>query len=649
MNIYKPSLAFMVVACIALGALAEEPKIPFKFAGSCGEEIQATLTEGKITYYAQGPNVRIVDKSIPDKPEEIGVLTFDLEVSDIAIVGPALYVAVCRPDDCSIRVIDVSDPHQPVPKTTFTANYDEELFFEVHGTVLWVTAGSHHRGLFRAYDITVPLQPRELSWESSRRTTGEDLSVGHYFYHVTMDEIHVRDTSQPESPKDISLFKLPGYEEEIISHGTALYVVTIQKDGVAALQVVDASDPAQLRLVHTFPIGIKTGSEFFLLPIIHSTLWVWGSFGNVCPVFEAAYDISDPLNPVLKLAAPHTQADDAGTTQTTPHDDAPKSWFCDSSYIEDMETSGSIAYLIDLHQGLKIVDFSDPQRCRLLGSLGIGGKITRVDKTRNLIILGTEGPWAPSYPFVDVSNPTSPSLRVYTFATEHQQPSANDVLYLADGPNGLLTIDFSEPLQPKVLHTLKTSGECTDVLLSGSYGYVAAGHIQILDIADLTSPTVVVADLDVGIDVHHLLKNNHTLIALSRGDNEYPEKLSPISIIDISNPRSPKVLLRAYDMDESELTSAMDNLGMVEVERDYATIDGPLIYAPCGGHGGTYGHSSGGFVCVYDIGVPTNPRLVSLIRPPYGPGHLFLRGDTMFVSGARGGLMIYRRESSTAD
>lgn len=68
----------------------------------------------------------------------------------------------------------------------------------------------------------------------------------------------------------------------------------------------------------------------------------------------------------------------------------------------------------------------------------------------------------------------------------------DDTLFVADGIGGLVTVDISEPAQPKILGKVTTGGQARAVALNGSTAYIAAGSegLIVVDVSNLAQPKI---------------------------------------------------------------------------------------------------------------------------------------------------------------
>lgn len=150
---------------------------------------------------------------------------------------------------------------------------------------------------------------------------------------------------------------------------------------------------------------------------------------------------------------------------------------------------------------------------------------------------------------MDISNPQAPvtlgSLELARKATFYSVDVQDGYAYLADGHQGLIVVDISDPANPTTV-ALQTpdaeftekygSGGYDDVRAAGDFAYVASnGGLLVLDISDPTHPT------QAGLFVTHYKQSNIRLEIV--GNLVYlVNEEDGIYILDISNPASPQQL-----------------------------------------------------------------------------------------------------------
>lgn len=266
---------------------------------------------------------------------------------------------------------------------------------------------------------------------------------------------------------------------------------------------------------------------------------------------------------------------------------------------EDVFVQGNYAYLADYHNGLYIIDVSNPESPLLVGnyySEEKGGKITREIYVRDnyaylanekfMFIVNVSDPTSPTlagkydtlsfawgifvkgnYAYVadqlgglviiDVSNPTSPVL-TGSYSTSRYAQSvyvSDNYAYVTENlvteGGKLLIIDVSDPVSPKLVGTYNTPREAYKVFVRDNYAYVADGYggLQILDISNPTSPTLAGSYITYGVALDVYVKGNYAYVA----------DVFDLKIINISDPVSPTLAVTYYTPGNMRGAYADDN------------------------------------------------------------------------------------------
>jgi hypothetical protein len=158
-----------------------------------------------------------------------------------------------------------------------------------------------------------------------------------------------------------------------------------------------------------------------------------------------------------------------------------------------VQVVGSLAYVADGDSGLQVVDVSNSNAPRRLGSLRDG-----FGDANGVQVVGSLAYVADGFGLrvIDVSDPTTPrslgSIRT-RYAIGLQVTGAR--AYVADLYDGLQVIDVSDPAAPRLLGG--SSGSAMEVQVAGTIAYVADWHtgLKVIDVSDATTPRLL-ADFD---------------------------------------------------------------------------------------------------------------------------------------------------------
>ncbi|KKQ26891.1 MAG: hypothetical protein US42_C0019G0001, partial [Candidatus Magasanikbacteria bacterium GW2011_GWC2_37_14] len=160
-----------------------------------------------------------------------------------------------------------------------------------------------------------------------------------------------------------------------------------------------------------------------------------------------------------------------------------------SDTVYDVYVSGKYAYTGG-SSGLQIIDISNPASPSLVGSYTTASSALKVYVSGKYAYVA-EGD--AGLQIMDISNPASPSL-VGTYDAPPSD-SINGVYvsgkyaYVSINSYGLQIIDISNPSLPNLVGS-KYLGGTSYVYVSGKYAYIGSNDLFIVDISDVTNPTL---------------------------------------------------------------------------------------------------------------------------------------------------------------
>lgn len=109
-----------------------------------------------------------------------------------------------------------------------------------------------------------------------------------------------------------------------------------------------------------------------------------------------------------------------------------------------------------------------------------------------------------------------------------------DVLYVADGLGGLVTVDISDPTAPTRLGRVELGGQARKVVLDGDVAYVAAGSagLVVVDVSDPAAPTVIGAAEMPGTAIRVAYSEGRVFVAAWNDARVY----------DVADPAAPRFI-----------------------------------------------------------------------------------------------------------
>ncbi|QHI70825.1 S8 family serine peptidase [Tichowtungia aerotolerans] len=295
----------------------------------------------------------------------------------------------------------------------------------------------------------------------------------------------------------------------------------------------------------------------------------------------------------------------------------------------DVVVVGDYAYIADGDAGLTIIDISNPENPFRAGSLGAVGE------RFGIASLNTDG--------------FASGVAVTT----------NGIACIADGTNGLVVVDVSNPLIPTKLASYNTPGKAVRVVVQGNYAYIADGNggyyvggLEVVDISNPSSPVLAgrksmggeyVFDVYVSGSSAYLVTGNDTVTAIDISDPTDPQYRTSALLGSSTSPSLYAVCgdgSRLFVASRSKEVGIFDmNLNRLDGRQAIATeaiprdiyVAGNFLYIAEGDSG----------LEVLDITDLQNP--VHFVQyPTYGGGNaVFARGDYIYLADGTSGLQIF--------
>lgn len=185
---------------------------------------------------------------------EVGTINLPAEAWDIAIQDDHLYIAA---RDSGLRIVDISDPENPVEVGAFIAENGEaaelalSVVVERRYAYLAVEAILQDTIIvsgLRIIDIDDPEQPVEVGCLIADQST-EGVAVCDGFAYLVGNQADFRivDVSDPEHPEQVGSFDLPGAATDLVVAGDYAYVAN-RNNGVRILNVSNPENPEEVVL-----------------------------------------------------------------------------------------------------------------------------------------------------------------------------------------------------------------------------------------------------------------------------------------------------------------------------------------------------------------------------------------------------------------
>jgi len=437
---------------------------------------------------------RIVNISNLDAPFDVGQFPIS-NTNTLALAGKYVYVGGYG---TGLHILDVSDPASPLEVRQIPLEGSLNVVV-IAGNYAFV--GSHFGG-FCILDITDPSNA-EIVWSTSEIHEVADIEIHDDFAYLCSGyDMLILDISEISSPQVIDSFRT-GYDtnEGIAVSGNHAYLAS----GFSGMQVVDLQTGQVVA-------GIDSLYYAYGVDIVDGLLYVhYGDFD--CPL--AMVDISDPLSPQT-LGVYYPPAD-----------------------LLDFYVDGDLVYIADNEHGLRVVDVSDPAYPLEIASYSRYGEDLDVTLADNLAFVREDL----KLKVVDISDLQHPrELGYYEMNWPYGDLRiAGDVGYITThGYTCLYAIDLSDPQSLNLLGTF-TVASGGDVhyrmALYEHYAYlVENGGLRIVDVADpFAMQEVGYFDQHIGNARVEAYEGKLFLISGSGGNHQ-------IQVLDLSDPTSPTVI-----------------------------------------------------------------------------------------------------------
>ncbi len=281
---------------------------------------------------------------------------------------------------------------------------------------------------------------------------------------------------------------------------------------------------------------------------------------------------------------------------------------------ETVVVQGTVAYVADTANGLRIFDVSDPADPIQVGMATIGDGAWDVFVTGDLAYVAAH---SEGLRIFDISDPTTPTPVGFASTPDHALGVTvdGDHAFVANRSDGVIIIDVSDPTAPVTVGSTTLSLHGRRVEIRGRYAYNAGGDFNVIDISDRTNP-VQVATLNTP-DLAQELR--------VRGDYAYiGDYNGGFTVVDISDPLVPQVTA-------------------------HMSLPGPIFDVEIAGDR-AYAVGRGTAPHLIDISDPTAPVLIATAGPVCVDAHgAELHGEYLYIADFLGDMLrvVDARELAT--
>ncbi len=456
-----------------------------------------------------------------------------------------------------------------------------------------------------------PYVPELVGSAGSFNDPTQVVVAGDYAYVTDgTSGVQIVDISDRTNPQLVRLVDTPGIAAEVQVVGNLAYV----GDSTAGLTIIDISDPLTATVLRTYStpdrarglhvvgdiIYVADGSSLLtadvsdpmsvtplgLLPISGTVRDVRVS-GNIALIAAdsggvVVVDVTDPANPIQLTVIP-------------------------LNYAYGVDIAGDYGYVSNLHDGIAVIDFSDPNTAFAAGQVNTPGTAIR------LMVSGSRA-------------------------------------YLADAFFGLRVIDITDPTNPVLDDMFRTVGnDAAGVFIDGQYAYVMdrASGMEIVRIADRVAPTGVggafpgasILGLSVSGDWAFFRSSSSEFTAVNISDPTAPAETGVLPI--------PFIWSTCIDGNYAYVGTADGDLNVVDVtDKTDMAIVGSLFLGSMleevvvrDNFAFVAGNTSG--VYVVDISNPALPEQVGSVPTTGSAAGLCVSGNVAYVAVLSGSLALF--------
>ena len=402
---------------------------------------------------------------------------------------------------------------------------------------------------FVVLDISNPTAPRRIGSLPTRAQVGSVIVDGNRAYVTNKREgLLVIDITDRAAPRLLGQFTTSNgtgqnnlfWDVKVV--GTTAYVV-----GTGGLTTVDVSNPVAMRLLGTY-----NTLETYEVAISGNRAYLAEGYNGL-----TVLDINNPANPQYQSLLSIDPALGVQVVGNIVYYTTTNRLFATGSFgtvssdnlgkIKDVFVSGSRAYITHYDGKISIFDVSIPGTLTLLGSYttpgaswdvrAVGPTLYIADGANGLII-------------ADASNPQNVQQlgRYATWAAQAVRASGR-YAYVASGLAGLRVIDLQDPILPREVGSAPTVLPATKIEVVGQRAYVLGyatlftpnyridSDLSIYNIADPTNPVL----------LGRRALDNSRLLAVA-GTTVYTNIGQALGAIDTSNPAAPMLVTLASSL-----------------------------------------------------------------------------------------------------
>jgi hypothetical protein len=509
-----------------------------------------------ITVSNEIPHLRVLEISDPLNPQSINEFNMvdGFYNNSFEFYNSTIYIYQDRGDtlnQCRIRVIDVSDPYNPILSDSLTVGAWIPSMWASDGHLHILTSDfDFWYNHWRIYSLTDPTHPNLVYYEDFGLYDFFDkvFAYSDYVYLYFLSYTHIYDISNPYNPLLLRIDSTGNFPELLSIHDTIGYAGT--NHGIATYNMSNPVYPVQMGYAITSSESYSfhyAGDTCFTSTII--------SHDDYSSKFNII-DFTELYNPAV----------------------IGEHWTAGKSY--DVQLRGDYAYIANGSSGLTVVDLANPEEPVIVETFEVPtiAKDLFIDDNRLYLLSGYS-----RFSIYDIIE-DSQLVRLSYFDNNYAKTSNffvdGDYVYLTEGLTNnpsdgyVLIVDISDPANPFAIDTMGYFLHPYSVVVDSGYAYLTTYYdFRIYDVSNLDSISLVSSNpyrnrgYQIAVEYPYLYMacSNTTLEIYNISDPSNPDFIGEygslyasnitvyqdhaflkggdnLYLMDISNPESPELL-----------------------------------------------------------------------------------------------------------
>lgn len=472
--------------------------------------------------------LHIIDISIPTAPVVVGTVDSPSNTRAIAADTTLVYVLATS----GLTMYDISDPTKPTPTgSTVSGNFQS---IDVVSGIAYL--GCQSDGL-QIVDVSDPNAPIHLATlPIADRIAGVHVIADRLYVGASDLGLEIYDVQNPASPAFLGSVEIPGSARQVAVANGVAYVV----DYAGGLCLVDVTDPGTPRVAsfaqtRQDPVAMALGPDWVY---VHDTVLTYA--------FEISSFHLDPVGsfistgPVIDLAVSNSIAYLAGdqalwtfdlTDPVTP-EVLGSCMYEVGAHAQGLDIAGDYAYIAARHNGLQIIDVSQPSEPVLVHTIAVDyiSQDVAVDGGYAFLLTSNQHDLL-VFDLVDPMHPVQvASLPVTGYS--YELVPGNGHLYVA-GSAGLKVIDITDPLVPAEVAVIDLGMTAGTVTCHGDRLYVGSFNLQIFDVSVPASP-VEIAGINLESEIRGIAVTDDFIYSHTPTHGAFA--------VDIADPLNPTII-----------------------------------------------------------------------------------------------------------